>query len=164
MVVVVLVVVVVVVAVGLVVVVVLVSTCNAEDHGQLPWGRNSSSDILAGICQKLKISSSDNVGNCCLVIHLLLGAVAMGALSPDGIAVTHTAFLLKYLRSNIMRRDEEVVPEFLSAFGLASRLNIRMIMRYDKTLCVSSQTFGNPTKKPLFICHLGSHFFLAWKI
>ena len=87
----------------------------------------------------------------------------MGALSPESIADTHTAFLLKYLRSNIMRRDEDVVPEFLSAFGLANRLNIRLIMRYKKTLCVSSQTFGNHAKKSLFICHLGSHFFLAWK-
>ena len=41
----------------------------------------------------------------------------MGTLSPEVIAVTHTAFLLKYLRSNIMRRDEEDLPEFFSAFG-----------------------------------------------
>ena len=88
----------------------------------------------------------------------------MDALSPEGIVVTHAAFLVEYLLSNIMSRDQQVVLEFLSAFGLASWLNIGMIMRYDKTFCVSIQTFSNPTKKPMFICHLGSHFFLEWKV
>ena len=37
-------------------------------------------------------------------------------------------------------------------------------LEYEKTLCLSSQTFWNPTKKQMFICHLGSHFFLYWKI
>ena len=81
-----------------------------DDHGQFPWGKNSSSGILTDICQKLTISPSDNVGNCCLVIHLLLGAVAISALSTETIAATCTALLLKYLRYNLMRRDEGVVP------------------------------------------------------
>ena len=74
----------------------------------------------------------------------------------------HEAFLRKYLDSDIMRRDDEVVPAYLINLKLQNTIAVRFIFLHsDGLFYMCSQMFGVPQGLTLYIGFTRNHFFLS---
>ena len=136
---------------------------SAHDHGQYPWGRDRHAGALASLCNLLCITSSDNVRNCCLFIHLLIAILEAHLFSVDDLFNSFEPFLRKFLVSTSMRTDVEVVPEFLDTLKLRNKIIVRGIFLHtDGIFYLCSEFFCNPkAAHGIFIAFSQNHFFLA---
>ena len=135
---------------------------SAHDHGQYPWGRDRNSGALASLCKLLGIVSSDNVRNCCLFVHLLMAILEAHLFSVDDLFNSFEPLLRKFLVSNTMRTDIEVVPEFLDTLKIRHKIYVRFIFLHDDGIFyLCSEFFGNPKAHGILLAYSKSHFFLA---
>ena len=135
---------------------------SAHDYGQYPWGRNLQEGPLASLSKLLGIDETSGSSNCCLFVHLLVGILDANLFSVRDLFNSHEDFLRKYLTSNVMRADVEVVPDFLDTLELHEKICVRFIFLHDDGLFYfCSQSFGNPNATIILLVHAKNHFFLA---